>query len=427
MRGLHRAILLTILAGITSVAYAQEEQTPIDPPQKTILAAPIAELPLELDARGRPVIIGRINGQGPYRLAIDWGANAFAISEGVVQDLALSTGDITFDNGQEVKASSINSLVLGEATLEGLSAIVVGFLDTPGINLDGVLGINVFADLLMTFDFPAKTVRLEKGTLPSPNGEDILALVPPEWGPFVGQIEGVRPHVRMQLGEYSAAATLDTQGASWLSIPDSLMPQFKLLTGPVKGAGWGPTMGEMDIQKARVEAIMQVGNITVSNPTVFFRNRPSIVLGAPFLSQFAITLDQKSHTVRFQGYSGDPIEVPPADWETDVPEEEQQAGDRRTEANSMQYVGIYEIRTVTFEDGALYLQRNDVEGVTNAGSGRRVSAPKLKMVPVSEDEFTLERVPTAQIKFGRDARGNVVALHVLNREGKWEVTKRDGP
>ena len=127
MRGLHRALLLTTLAGIPSVAYAQEQQTPIDPPQKTILAASIAELPLELDARGRPVVVGRINGQGPYRLAIDWGANAFAISESVVQDLALSTEDITFDNGQEVKASSIDSLVLGEATLEGLSAIVCRF------------------------------------------------------------------------------------------------------------------------------------------------------------------------------------------------------------------------------------------------------------------------------------------------------------
>ena len=77
-----------------------------------------------------------------------------------------------------------------------------------------------------------------------------------------------------------------------------------------------------------------------------------------------------------------------------------------------EYVGRFEYRTISAEDGVLYLQR---EG-----------GPKLKMIPAGDpDEFTLERVPQAKIKFGRNEAGAVDALHVLAMSGDWEVTRRE--
>ena len=74
------------------------------------------------------------------------------------------------------------------------------------------------------------------------------------------------------------------------------------------------------------------------------------------------------------------------------------------------YSGRYGERTITAENDALYLQR---EG-----------GPKLKLKPVSKDEFTLEEVPEARMKFVRDENGKIKELRVLNRSGEWEISKR---
>ena len=62
-------------------------------------------------------------------------------------------------------------------------------------------------------------------------------------------------------------------------------------------------------------------------------------------------------------------------------------------------------------DGSLFLQRRD--------------GPKIKLVLVSKDEFTLEPIPAARIKFVRDESGKVTELQVLNRAGQWEKSKRE--
>ncbi len=414
----------TLLFCLAIAGCTHGQLTPIDPPRVTTLAHPTAQLPLELDAQGRPVVLGQINGNGPYRFAIDWGANAFMISESLAEALALSVDNVSFDNGQQIKAAAIGSLQLGHVKFEQLSAGIAGFLDTPALNLDGVLGFHLFTDLLMTFDFPGQTLRFERGALPAANGQTILALVAPDWGPFAGRLEGARPHVNIQLGDYAAAATLDTQGASWLSIPDTTIAQFNLLSGPVDAEGWGPTMGQMAIQMARVDADLQIGGITVTKPTVFFRNRPSIVLGAPFLNQFAITLDQKHRRVRFDGAPPHDIEVPPAPWETAVANGERPDNDRSEGRALEQYAGTYGARTVSVDRGRLYLQRNDVTG-GETGDGRRIAAPRLLMVSLTGDEFALERIPSAKIRFGRDATGKVMEMQVLNPAGQWETSRRD--
>lgn len=78
-----------------------------------------------------------------------------------------------------------------------------------------------------------------------------------------------------------------------------------------------------------------------------------------------------------------------------------------------EYVGEYEIRTITVDDRGLHLQR--------------VGGPKLLMLVSDDpDTFTLKRVPQARIRFGRDEADEIVELHVLNMKGTWEVTRRRG-
>jgi hypothetical protein len=82
------------------------------------------------------------------------------------------------------------------------------------------------------------------------------------------------------------------------------------------------------------------------------------------------------------------------------------------EDTAREYVGKHEHRSIRYANGALYLQRD--------------GGPRLKMVPADgADEFTLEVIPEAKIRFGRDATGIIDALHVLGMSGAWEATRRE--
>ena len=75
------------------------------------------------------------------------------------------------------------------------------------------------------------------------------------------------------------------------------------------------------------------------------------------------------------------------------------------------YAGVYEIRTIRVKDGGLTLQRT--------------GGPELELVPAGEpDHFTLTLIPTARIRFERDAAGTVTAVHVLNMRGEWEMSRK---
>jgi hypothetical protein len=121
--------------------------------------------------------MARINGTGPWRLRIDWGANAFVISDSLARTLDLPrAGEFPTPNGPR-PIVSVESVSIGDSRFEGLTAAVGGFLDASS---DGVLGFNVLADLLMTFDFPGKTLVLSHGELAVSDGTTILPLAPPD-------------------------------------------------------------------------------------------------------------------------------------------------------------------------------------------------------------------------------------------------------
>ena len=93
-------------------------------------------------------------------------------------------------------------------------------------------------------------------------------------------------------------------------------------------------------------------------------------------------------------------------------EEEQAMRAQLGEESASEYVGRFEYRTISAEDGVLYLQRD--------------GGPKLELIPSgAPDEFTLDLVPSAKIRFERNGAGVVDALHVLAMSGNWEVTRRE--
>lgn len=282
-------------------APAGSPPSPTSPPLRVELAAGRVELAMSR-IHGVPSVDASINGSGPYRFVIDWGANLFAISPRLARTLKLPrTGRDEMGN----EAVSVDTLSLGGARFVGLTAAVDPFFDDQ--EEQGVLGVNVYAELLMTLDYPGKLVSLEGGSLPPADGQNILAC---DGG------NDPEPAVEIMLGDKKIRAILDTGASRFLMLPEKLLGELRLKSGPVAaGVATGPQSGTLRPREGRFEGMLRLGAISVRDPLLTFHSRPRAFLGSAFLENFAVTLDQKGRRVRFATRSPMPMTVPKAAWE----------------------------------------------------------------------------------------------------------------
>ncbi|MCK4657683.1 MAG: S41 family peptidase [candidate division Zixibacteria bacterium] len=82
------------------------------------------------------------------------------------------------------------------------------------------------------------------------------------------------------------------------------------------------------------------------------------------------------------------------------------------EAILKKFVGVYGPRTITFEHGELYYQREERQ--------------KYRMIPMSEDTFMFEEIDYFRLQVILDENGNPTELHGLYDNGHIDVSARTG-
>jgi hypothetical protein len=357
-------------------------------------SSPVADLPMLL--RGtQPAVEVMINGKGPFLFAIDTGGGLQAdIDTALVNQLKLpvngktSVSDPSGKNAREFDTVQVNSIALGGAEFRGITAVARDQRMGPNLpKVDGILGFPLFVEYLLTLDYPGKRVRLERGELAATNGSDILSFEMPH---------GI-PVVELGVGNLKVRADIDSGNMmGGFIVSTSLAEKLNFASPPVTVGTARTISNEVEIKEVRLRDTIQLGRFEFPQPTVAY---PSIVenanIGSRILREFALTFDQKNKRVKL--------------LRTLTKSPDETAKSPSTERN--EYAGSYGARSISSEDGAMFLQRQ--------------GGPKLKLIQVAPDEFTLEAVPGARIKFVRDGSGKIAELQVLNREGQWEGSKKD--
>jgi hypothetical protein len=339
-----------------------------------------------------PVIEVKLNGQGPFVFAIDTGGGMQAdIDTSVATQLKLQpigkvrSGDPSGLNDLELNTTRIDSIAFGGAEFRDVTAVIRQQRITPNYpNVDGILGFALFTDHLLTLDYPAMQVRLARGSLPAANEADILSF----------ELEHRIPVIELGIGKLRVKAHIDSGNfVAGFILPEAVVEQLSLLTQPISVGRARSVSNQIEIKQAQLRDTIHMGRFEYPQATITFPALSDTNVGFKILREYALTFDQKNKRMKMVRTL---TSAPPAMTLTD--------------AEGRGYQGLYGERTISFESGALYIQRPD--------------GPKVKLVPVSRDEFTLELVPGARIKFVKDEAGAVKELHVLNRNGKWEVSKR---
>ncbi|MFL6195531.1 MAG: retropepsin-like aspartic protease [Thermoanaerobaculia bacterium] len=289
-----------VMAPAAGAQVIRRQGPPPEPYRSFELPSGSTEVPMM--GEGSVVLEVRINGQGPYRFALDTGAGgAGRISLELARKLGLKpageviTGDPSGKNTRSLQLVEMDTLTLGGAAFKGVRLMARDLPQPPGgqeAELDGVLGIGLFKNHLLTLDYPARKVRIEAGELPPVDGREIVAFRMPN---------GV-PAIKMKIGGLELDTDVDSGNMRGeVTLPASYIGKVPLEKEPVV-VGHGRTgFNEFEIKQAPLKGAVQIGSRIVENPRVdFVEIFPVANVGHAFLRRFVVTIDQKNLRMRFR-------------------------------------------------------------------------------------------------------------------------------
>jgi hypothetical protein len=154
-------------------------------------------------------------------------------------------------------------------------------------NVDGIIGLNLFKGLLVTFDYPKSRFKLSGGTLPAA-------------GALAYTTEHGVPSFEIDVAGRKAKVDIDSGSPGEVTLPLAEAKSLALEGEPAV-VGRGMTAdGPFDVYAATLKGTVTVGEIALENPRVdFIGVFPVGNVGSRFLSKLVVTFDPANRKVRF--------------------------------------------------------------------------------------------------------------------------------
>ncbi|GEM_PF-6050931 len=165
------------------------------------------------------------------------------------------------------------------------------YLDEIAVDeeIDGLLGLGLFADCLLTLDYPTRTLILAQGKLPPKDGLDIL--------PY--ELKHGIPHIDILAGGTTLRMAIDS-GGGFIDVAADDLKGLPIHAGPIRLPG-------SQSLYVRAKCDFSIGRHVVSCPLVSSSKGFERTLGARLLQQFSVTFDQTQRLVRFTREGDKPV------------------------------------------------------------------------------------------------------------------------
>lgn len=249
-----------------------------------------------------PVVEVTIGGKGPYRFAIDTGAEGHGrISAALAEELGLpKVGEVgTPAPGGTVATRPVfgaPEISVGGVSFKNPDLVALSDVRGPGMEWDGILGNALLKLLPVTLDYGAARVRfggpgLTEGLpIGFDHGVPVLAV----------EIAGKRFKVHFDSGNGAAALFLDEEAARALP----------LSAQPVERGRARTTFGDFEIMEAPLAVPVTAGAVRLPVQAVGWPSpRPGGNLGSRAMAGMAVTIDAASQLATV-AYSAAPPRCP---------------------------------------------------------------------------------------------------------------------
>jgi hypothetical protein len=254
-------MILTLLAVAAAGPALAQPAPPAPVIRQRAVAPPVtvegdcAAVPMDL-RDGVPTVEVMIGGHGPYRFAIDTGAQGHGrISAALAQTLGLPTvGEAhTPAPGGTVATRPIfgvAELTFGGLHFRDLQMLAGAEIRGPAAGWDGILGIDLFRELILAIDYAHNMAGARRGTLS---------------GGAAGNFDGPVPSVPIQLNGQTYNVALDTgNGAAPLFLREDAARALPL-TGPAVERGRARTsFGDFAVMEAPIAIPVTLGGTALS-------------------------------------------------------------------------------------------------------------------------------------------------------------------
>ncbi len=244
---------------------------------------------------GRIYVDARVNGQGPFRFAVDTGAGGLARADSrLVSALGLPVvGQASASDG--VQQASVQTTRLASVQLGGLVRhdIEVITRDYASRSADeakffGLLAREFFADGLLVIDYPNRMLSFSRTLSLSPGDPGVL-----------GYERAFR--VPISIGTVHTVGNLDTGANVGLVLPQSVYRDVE--AGPLEAGGRAQlTNGHIDMQQTVITGGVRIGALSLANVDAKVSEKyPEVLVGAHALQDAVLLIDQRSRSVAICG------------------------------------------------------------------------------------------------------------------------------
>lgn len=239
-----------------------------------------ADVPMRLH-RGMPVVAVRVNGSGPFSFGVDTGAMDSVI---VFSSLAAQLG------ARDSDRVPIESISIGDAVFTGISG-KSNNLGPAGLPFDGILGLPLFADYLLTLDYPAGCMRIERAELPKADGKTVLALDEHPTGLAILELE---------VDGESLAALVDTGNtAAAFYLPKSLVSRLTWTSDSGTSRVARTAGGEITLEEIKLAGVVRLGQFDFNQPVVVSGDTFSMaIIGGQAFEEYVVSIDQRNRRMR---------------------------------------------------------------------------------------------------------------------------------
>lgn len=257
------------------------------PPGKIVLDAPAA-VPMEFVA-GRLVVSAKINGRGPYKFILDSGAQVSLLAAPFGRELGLTvTGEMPVGSPgsatpQTARIMRVERLELGALAAEdfGMLEMDLASLQQRVPGLKGVISAQLFAGILITYDYPAAMMRYRRGELPAADGQIVFA-----W-PSGHRLPGVLMH----FGKNDVWVDVDTGAQGGLTLAQGAAGGFEWSEPPVPDEPIKLVDRELKAFKGRFKGTVEFGRYRLEQPLIKLHEGTYNNVGYQVLKDFALTID----------------------------------------------------------------------------------------------------------------------------------------
>lgn len=314
-----RALFLftaTAIAADTPLAPAAGETHPPSrghgmPQPGVHLATSPTILPMTIPAAfPTPVVQVTIGDSGSYNFVVDTGmSGTVLVRKRVADELNLHqighalVGDASGHGTTPVPLVRIDRMAAGDLVLTDVVALAMQPTSAHAASipehLDGILGMQLFSELLITLDYPQGNILLRS---PTQDLMDLDIALP------FDQRRGVM-EVELDLGGELLPVIVDSGHRGTLTLPMSCVDRLPLSEPLVPIDDVATVSVRYSRSRSRLAGHFDLGESTFVNPPLVFADEHSpLLIGYGILRYFAITIDQRNQRILFEPQTTRPID-----------------------------------------------------------------------------------------------------------------------